>query len=436
VSTNLTSPALDGEADRSAEPRKQRRRSLGLTAAQVERETEPGRYCDGHGLYLLQKATGSKSWIFRYTLKGQKMREMGLGPAAGPLKVSLKDARRKAWDLHRMVHEGRDPLAERDAAEAEKQAKEAREKAATMTFRACAVLYHEAQRGGWSDKHAADWATSTATYAYPVLGDMPVGTIGTDDVMAVLKQIWDAKNETARRVRAQIEQVLDFARSRGWRNGENPARWRGHLSFNLTKNRPPVKHHATLHWREIGAFVRRLRANGSVTAQCLEFTILTAVRTGEVLGARWSEIDLEQRVWTIPAERMKAKKNGCHRVPLSERAVAILEMRKRLASPYDADFVFPGQKLGHPLSDRALYRLAPPGKTVHGNRSAFKDWSAEATNHPREVVEMALAHRVGNAVEQAYFRSDLFAKRRKLMSDWANFICRPMPEGDNVVDAS
>jgi integrase len=268
----------------------------------VEKGAKPGRYGDGAGLYLLVRSRQAKSWLFRYTRSG-KMREMGLGPAKGRTAVPLSQARAKARQLHAAVREGRDPLAERDAERAKAQADAAKAKAAAMTFGEVADMYIAAHEQSWrSPKHRQQWHSTLRVYVLPAIGDLPVGSIDTGAVMKIIEPLWREKTETASRVRGRIEAVLDYAKARRWREGENPARWRGHLDQMLPKRSKAqrVEHHAALPWREIGAFMQRLRQNSGMNARCLEFLILTACRSGEVRGARWDEIDLTQRVWKIP----------------------------------------------------------------------------------------------------------------------------------------
>jgi integrase len=306
-----------------------------------------------------------------------------------------------------------------------------------MTFREGAETYIAAHKAGWKNpKHAAQWPATLATYVYPVFGDLPVQAIDTGLVMKALEPIWTAKPETATRVRGRIESVIDWATARGYRQGENPARWRGHLE-NLFPKKSKVRrveHHPALPYDEIGAFTASLRGQGGIGARALEFLILTAARTGEVIGARWDEFDLAQKVWTVPAERMKAGKE--HRVPLSAPALAIVEAMRETR---ESEFVFPGGKRGKPLSNMAmlklLKRMGRDDLTAHGFRSSFRDWAAESTGFPSEVVEMALAHMVGDKVEAAYRRGDLFAKRRQLMEAWARY-CEARRVSGDVVNLS
>jgi integrase len=359
--------------------------------------------------------------MFRYT-SGGKLREMGLGPARGLHAVPLAKARKKAFDLFEKVAEGIDPLAEREAmAEAEKVAAVAEARRA-ITFREVAEEYIAAHAAGWANpKHKAQWGNTLTAYAYPLIGAKPVAEIGTDDVLNVLKPIWHQKAETAVRLRGRIESILTAATVKGLRSGENPARWRGHLAELLPARSKvaPVEHHAALPFADLPAFYLRLQAADGLGARALELAILTAARTGEVLGATWGEIDLDAALWIIPAARMKAKRE--HRVPLSAPAVALL---RKLATLREGPFVFAGQNPSKPLSNMALLmtlrRMKRSDLTAHGFRSTFRDWAAETTPFPSEVVEMALAHAVGDKVEAAYRRGDLFDKRRELMESWGN----------------
>ena len=403
-----------------------------FTAAFVK-NAKSGRYGDGGGLYLLVRPTGARFWLFRYKPTGGKMREMGLGPASGQDAVSLADARAKATDLRLMLRSGKDPLEERakDAAEAAAQAQAAAIR--QRTFKEVANALMDAKEAGWrNDKHRKQWRRTLDQFAFPVFGDMPVSEIGTDHIMDVLQPIWQRIPETASRLRGRIEAVLDFAKARKWREGENPAQWRGHLSHLLpaVSKVARVEHHAALPWAEMGAFMKELRQREATSARALEFAILTAARTGEVLGARWCEIDLGKRVWTVPGDRMKAGRE--HRVPLTSAAVAVLEAMAAVRPKEDPNgeaFVFPGAKKGSPLSQMAmlilLRRMDRADITAHGFRSTFRDWVAESTAFAGEIAEAALAHVVGDKVEAAYRRGDLFDKRRKLMEAWADYCAMP-----------
>ena len=367
------------------------------------------------------------------------MREMGLGRAGDDddAAVTLAEARDKAAPLHKLVKEGVDPLDKREA-DAKAAAAEAQKAAVrAITFRTVAERYLDAHEKTWRNpKHRMQWRNTLDTYAHPHFGDLSVAEVGTEHVLTALEPIWRSKPETATRVRGRVESILDYATAREWRSGENPARWRGHLA-NLLPARSkvaPVEHHAALPWAEIGAFLPALRAQAGVAARALEFTILTAARSGEVFGARWSEVDLATKVWTVSAARMKAGRE--HRVPLSEPALAVLRDMAELRTTDAVDaFVFPGAGKGRPLSVMAmtmvLRRMERGGLTVHGFRSAFKDWASESTAYTGELVEMALAHAIRSKVEAAYRRGDLFEKRRRLMGDWARFCALP-PRTGNV----
>jgi integrase len=391
-----------------------------LTAVAVTR-AKPGLFADGHGLYLRVGPTGAKSWVFRYRRLG-RLHDMGLGPCHT---VSLAEARLAALECRRQRLLGIDPL----KAKREALARERIADAGTMSFRACAEGYIKAHQTGWRNaKHAAQWPSTLAAYVYPVFGALPVQAVDVRLVMKALEPIWTEKPETAGRVRGRIESVLDWATARSYRQGENPARWRGHLENLLPKKtkRHRVEHHAALSYPEIGTFMVELRRQEGVAARALEFAILTAARTGEVIGATWAEIDLDGRLWTIPAARMK-KADKEHRVPLNDAALAIL---RAMAEVRTGDFVFPGGKAGRPISNMAmlmlLRRMGRGDLTAHGFRSSFRDWAAERTSFPAEVAEMALAHTVSDKVEAAYRRGDLFQKRRQLADAWARF-CSTKP---------
>ena len=387
-----------------------------LTALSV-RNAGPGRHADGGGLHLLVKEGGARSWVFRFMLNG-KSRDIGLG-AAGAGGMSLADARDRAAALRLKVKAGIDPLSERQEAEARAKASAQASVAAIVTFTDAADAYIAANGDSWRNaKHRQQWENTLATYAYPVIGGMPVADVDTAQVLRILEPIWKAKAETASRLRGRIETVLDSAKARGYRQGENPARWRGHLAQILPARAKLSRgHHKAMPYEEVPAFLTQLRARKAVAALALEFVILTAVRTGEAISASWSEVDLDKSIWSIPASRMKAGKE--HRVPLSPRAVAILESLQPIGSPY----LFPSAR-GGKLSGMAmamLLRRMSVDVTVHGFRSSFRDWVAECTSVSHEVAEMALAHTIGSAVERAYRRGDLFDKRRQLMADWAAY---------------
>lgn len=377
---------------------------MALSARKVE-TAGPGRHTDGRGLMLYVKASGARTWVLRYQIKGRR-RDLGLG--AWP-EVTLAAARGRSIDARRLIADGIDPL-------------DQKKRVTALAFRDAAAALIESKRSGWRNaKHAAQWTSTLETYAFPKLGTLDVKAVETQDVLAALRPIWSQKPETASRVRQRIEAVLDYASAIGARTGENPARWRGHLDHLLPKPSKvrAVRHHPAMAWRDVPAFVSELHERKGLAARALEFTILTAARSGEVRGMRWSEIDLGTGVWTVPSDRMKAGKE--HRVPLSAPAMALLGNE---SGP--DDLVFPGgRRLDRPLSDMALTavlrRMGRAGLTVHGFRSSFRDWAGETSSFPREVIEAALAHRLKDKAEAAYARGDLFEKRRRLMEAWANF---------------
>jgi integrase len=397
-----------------------------LTQTDLKRR-KPGMYGDGGGLWL-QITTGAaghanRSWIFRFAINGRR-REMGLGPAHT---IGLKDARAKAAELRKLVHEGRDPITERDAQKAALAAATAKQ----VTFDECAASYSRAHSPKWSAKHAYQWSSAMTRFASPILGKLPVDIIDVGLVVKVLEPIWHERPETASRLRGGIESVLAWATVRQFRSGDNPARWNGHLQELLPSRREilPVEHFAALPYREVPGLMAKLRERDGVRERALELLVLCASRAGEILGARWDEIDIAERLWTIPPSRMKSGKE--HRIPLCDRAIAILEemkLRKR------NDFVFPGERrenLGESPMRELLKRLGYKA-TIHGMRSAFRDWAGEQTNFAREVCEAALAHAVGNKVEQAYRRGDALEKRRRLMQAWADYCSRPIGAGATV----
>ena len=405
-----------------------------LTALQVQKLSKPGYHADGAGLHLCVKATGGKSWIFRYRFGG-KEREMGLGPLHT---VSLAEAREKALAQRKMLLEGVDPLAAKQASEVQRKLAEA----SVITFDSAATSYIASHRAGWkNEKHVQQWQNTLATYAFPKIGQLPVAAIDTGLVLSVLQQetgedkaqLWHAKTETASRLRGRLESILDWAAFRGYREGENPARWKGHLEHELPARSKvqKIEHHAALPYAELGAFMVELRKREGFSARALEFAILCASRSGEVRGATWAEIDLPGRIWTVPAERMKAGKE--HRVPLSDEAVKLLEALPRIVGN---DYVFPAPRGGQ-LSDMALTavlrRMERGGLTQHGFRSTFRDWAGETTAYPREVCEHALAHKLADGVEAAYQRGDLLAKRARLMADWARYCGTVQGSAENVV---
>ncbi len=390
--------------------------SVELGALAVSRINDPGLHFVGviPGLALNVTPTGARSWVLRARVGG-KRRDMGLGSYPA---VPLALAREKAREAREVIAKGGDPVGERHAARATAKAAAA----AARTFKQCAAAYIEAHEGGWKNaKHAQQWRNTLEQHAYPVLGPLRVSDVGLSHVMRVLEPLWSTTTETAVRLRGRIELVLDWATVRGYREGPNPARWRGHLDKLLPKPTKvsKVEHHAALPVADVAAFMTRLRAAPGMGARALEFVVLTAARSGEVRGATWAEIDLDAALWTVPAARMKAGKE--HRVPLSPPAVALLKALPRMAS---VDLVFPAPR-GGTLSDMTLTavlrRLEVPA-VPHGFRSTFRDWAAERTHYPGEMAEMALAHTVGDKVEAAYRRGDMLERRAAMMAEWAEFL--------------
>ncbi len=393
-----------------------------LSAIGAARLTKPGMYADGNGLYLRVGPTGAKSWVFRFRY-GTKRHDMGLGTMPP---ITLAEARGKGDAARRLLIDGKNPLHERR-----------QERASTILFRDAASQYIAAHAAGWkNEKHRWQWGHTLETLAFPVIGDLAVSAVNQEHVLKILEPIWLEKNETASRLRGRIESVLDWARVKGFRTGDNPARWKGHLDQLLPRPSKvqEKRHYPALPYAQAPEFMRALREQGGVAAVALRFQILNANRSGEVLGARWQELDLDAGQWTIPASRMKAKSQ--HVIPLSEAALAILK-----ALTPTSEFVFPNAK-GGKLSDTAMVMLVrrmhahdvaagrpgfldpKRGELIvpHGFRSTFKDWAAEATTFPNEVTEMALAHTVGSAVEAAYRRGNLLEKRRELMTAWADYL--------------
>ena len=397
-------------------------RTIGrLTGLKADKAKRPGMYADGGGLYLRVTDSGTKNWVFRYMLNGRP-RWMGVGPLHT---IGLAEARNRAAGFRLQRHDGIDPIERRRA----ERLQGLLDAAKAVTFKECAARYIASHRAGWRNpKHAAQWQATLAAYAEPVIGALSVQAIDTALVLKVLEPIWTTKPETAGRVRGRIESILDWAKARGYRAGENPARWRGHLDKLLPARSKVqrVEHHAALPYAELPSFLVRLREQEGIAACALEFAILTAARTGSVIGAQWSEMDLLDKTWTLPAARMKSGRE--HRVPLSAHALAILKEMQAHRQAGDA-FVFPGGKNGRPLSNMAflmlLRRMGLGDVTAHGFRSSFRDWAAERTNFPAEVAEMALAHAVSDKTVAAYNRSDLFERRRRLMTAWAAFCTTP-----------
>jgi integrase len=388
-----------------------------LTALKVTRTLSRGLYADGGGLYLQVARNGSRSWLYRFRLNG-KTRHMGLGSLNV---VSLADARTAAFECRRLCQAGTDPISQRDSSLAEARLTAAR----TMTFDQCAESYIEAHRSGWRNaKHAAQWRNTLKTYAGPALGSLPVQMVDVPAVLKVLEPIWSTKPETASRLRGRIEAVLNWATSRGLRQGENPARWKGHLEMllpRISKVRK-VKHHAALPYEKIADFIKSLRNQPGIAARALEFAILTGGRTAEVIGANWSEVNLDESIWTIPGIRMKGGKE--HRVPLSRQATSILN---QMLEARRGDFIFTGFKKKRPLSNMAmlvLLRRMGWAKviTVHGFRTTFRVWADERTSFPSDAAELAIAHTISNKVQAAYRRTDMLDKRRRLMQAWADYL--------------
>lgn len=396
-----------------------------LSARAVATLATPGRHADGGGLHLVIAPGGSRKWVFRFTLGG-KTHDLGLG---GAREVSLAEARQKAAGHLDAIRRGENPKTERTTE-------------AAPLFGAFALDYVETMQSQWrNEKHISQWRMTITSYAAPLHG-MALDAIGTDDVLGVLKPLWSRVPETAERLRGRIEAVLDAAKAKGWRAGENPARWRGHLEQLLPRRQRLTRgHHAALPYDDIAAFMGELRTRRAMAARALEFIILTGTRSGEALNATWAEIDLAKGVWTVPASRMKAGRE--HRVPLTKAALVLLDRVKPLAGD-GGGFLFPGEVQGRtaadakpeqkinpdkPISAASLAKLLKNMKrevTIHGMRSTFRDWAAETTGFPHEVCEMALAHTIPNKAEAAYRRGDLFEKRRELMEAWAAF-CDPKP---------
>lgn len=396
-----------------------------LAPIEVSRLTEPGLHAVGGvaGLALQVQASGARSWVLRFSIAG-KRREMGLG---GYPDVTLADAKRRAREERERADQGVDPIEERRAATSKLKA----ERGKSFTFKQSALAYIEAHESTWRNaKHAEQWRNTLAS-TYPVLGDLQVKDVELAHVLAVLQPIWKSKTETATRLRGRIESVLDWATARGYREGLNPARWKGHLDHLLPAPSKITKtgHLPAVALKDMGAFMQKLRAQAGMSARALEFAILTAARSGEVRGATWSEIDKDAATWTVPADRMKAGKE--HRVPLPKAAMELLDAQTRMVG---TDLIFPAPRGGQ-LSDMSLVavmRRMEVAAVPHGFRSTFRDWAAERTNYPREVAEMALAHVIANKVEAAYRRGDLFDKRRRMMDDWAAFCATVEKKGANV----
>lgn len=375
-----------------------------LTTRKIQSVRTPGRLSDGKGLYLRVKDTGRKSWVFMWN-KNQRRREMGLG---GFPDISLAKARDRAQAVREMIADDIDPIAEK-------------QKTVIVTFEEAAQHLVKTLQSDWkNEKTRQQWVRTINHYCKPIL-KIPVDKIETEHIMKVLKPVWSEKEETARRLRARIERILDYASAHNWRAGENPARWKGHLKDLLPKrDKTKKRNFASMPYEEIPAFLKVLRKEKGASPLALEFTVLTAARTNETLGASWSEFDLDKGLWTIPAERMKGGVE--HIVPLSSQAVKILEKARGYNS---GEYVFPGAKRGRPLSNMSMNmlmrRMGIENTTVHGFRSSFRDWCGDRTDYSREVAEAALAHKIGNKVEQAYRRRSALEKRTQLMTQWSNY---------------
>jgi integrase len=392
-----------------------------LNARRVEGKLAPGYHNDGAGLYL---AVGqkSKSWVLRYKFDGRK-REMGLGSASD---VTLAEARELARQARRRVRIDKvDPIDERRAKEAARRLA----RATAMTFAEAAEQYIRTHSVKWKNgKSEQQWRNTLATYAHPILGKLPVAEVDLGLIMRVLEPIWLIKSETASRLRGRIERILDWATTLRYRQGENPARWKGHLEHLLPARTAEPEHHAAVPYDQIGAFMTALRSREGVAARALEFLILTAARTSEVIGAPWGEIDRGKRLWTVPPERMKAGEE--HSVPLSYAAMMVIEAMFKVRQ---GDYVFPGAVSDKPLSNMSLLavlkRMGRGDLTAHGFRSCFRDWAGDCTNFSREICESALAHSLGDKAEKAYRRASAIKKRRRLMEAWAKYCTPPTVPG-------
>ena len=399
-----------------------------LSISKIEKTTRRGLHGDGGGLYLQVARSGARSWLFRYSRRN-RTRHVGLGATHT---MTLDDAREEARVCRRLLHDGVDPLEHKRA----RRAAALLEAAKAMTFDECAEAYIVSHETSWKNKkHVEQWRNTLKTYVAPIFGKLPVQAIDTSLVMKVLEAIWSKKPETASRLRGRIEAILSWATVRGFRKGENPARWKGHLDQLLPARSKvrAVKHHKALPYAEIGSFMAALRKRDATAARALEFLILTAGRTTEILHACWNEIDEKNGVWIVPPDRMKGKRE--HRVPLSTAAISILEKMKVVRQ---SEFIFPGIKHNKPLSNMSLLqlleRMGYPNLTVHGFRSSFRDWVSEQTHFPSELAEAALAHAISSKTEAAYRRGDLFEKRRALMQAWACTCEEPIgTTADNVL---
>jgi integrase len=394
---------------------------MGLTVKGILHLTKPGTYADRDGLYLQVLSATNRSWLFRYTLRG-KSRWMGLGPLR---EVTLDQARAEAFKAKQQRRAGIDPINARQSAQQSVALAELK----TKTFAECAEGFFNTHAGDWSAKARNGYQQTLQDYVLPTLGKLPVAAVDTALVMQCMEPIWQAKSATANNVRRRIEGIWNWGKSKGYCAGENPARWVGHLQHQLKASKKTTKHHAAMPYLAVGQFMVDLWALEGIPAKALEFTVLSACRTNEVIAARWAEIDLENKVWTIPADRMKARKE--HRVPLCPRMVALLQSLPRLN-----DYVFPaGKQSANHVSHNAMQRLMRAmgrEETVHGFRSTFRDYAAEMTGYPNEVAEMVLAHVIKSKVEAAYRRGDLYIKRTRLMADWADWCASPHTGGTVV----
>ena len=407
-------------------------RTIGkLSALRVAAAKAPGMYGDGAGLYLKVDEGGSRSWILRYKVAGRS-RKLGLGPVHT---VSLALARDKAADARRLLLDGKDPIEVKRAA----RAAHLLEAAKTISFDDCAANFVATNKAAWrSEKHVGEWMTSLQRYASPVFGKLAVADVDRGLIVRALEPIWSTKPETASRVRQRVERVLSYAKANGYRDGENPAAWKGNLDHILPRadKIKAVKHFAAMPHNEVATLMARLAPLDEVAAAALRFTILTAARSGEVLGAQWSEIDLESAIWTVPGVRMKTGRQ--HRIPLSDPAISILN-KMQAGHPHGGhELVFPGRKPGKGIGETSMaYTMRGLGigaeATVHGFRSSFRDWCSEQTAFPREVAEACLAHTVGDKVELAYRRTEFIVKRRALMTAWARYITAPSADTNHVI---
>jgi integrase len=396
----------------------------GLNPKQVEHLSEPGRYLDSAGLYLVISNTGSKSWLLRYQLGG-KRRDMGLGPFPT---VKLKAARLAATEARSLLMQGLDPLDERKAEQQRQKAQRQADKTKAVSFKSLALDYHRAHYQHVTDAWRKGWLSKMERYVYPSMGELSPCQVETEHVLRALQPIWSKKPRTASEVRSQIENVLDSAKALNLRSGENPARWRGHLDNLLSradkKRAVQVVNHPSLPWRALPAFMDRLSATNDRDSKALQLVILTAARAGMVRLAKWDEFDLEAATWNLPAERMKARQ--AFSIPLPKQAIALLQALPRIVG---SSYLFPGTgksgAMGRSAFLNLLRALELPNITTHGFRATFRTWASECTLYPREVCELSLAHDERDQTEAAYSRSDLIGKRRELLQAWADFATTP-----------